>query len=113
MKALEAQLQEPLGEGDAARLEADLGVRLDALFSRCPQLCGFSVGERSVPAVDGETGTRDLELFIEGIDVYPALGTEQVETHIARISVALADFLDDSPEAADLLAGRTFARITH
>jgi hypothetical protein len=111
MKALEEQLREDLGE--AARLEADLGARLATLFSRSPDLFGFSVGERSVAAEDGETGARDLELFVEGIDVCPALGTEQLERHIARISAALADFLDDSPEAADLLAGRTFARIVH
>lgn len=107
MKVLQEQM------GDAARLEADLGARLEVLFSRSPDLYGFSVGERSVAAADGDTGARDLELFVEGIDVYPALGTEQVQMHVARISAALADFLDDSPEAADLLAGRTFARIVH
>jgi len=97
----------------AQDLEADLGERVEALFGRCPELCGFMVEERVVEAADGEAGMRELELYIAGIDVYPALGFSQSETLVAQISAALADLLEDSPEAADLLAGRTFARTVH
>jgi hypothetical protein len=45
--------------------------------------------------------------------VFPALGSAQSETLVAQISAALADLLEDSPEAADLLAGRTFVRTMH
>ena len=58
-------------------------------------------------------GVRELELYIAGIDVYPALGSAQSETLVAQISAALADLLDDRPEVADLLAGRTFFRSLH
>jgi hypothetical protein len=87
--------------------------QLEMLFDRCPDLCGFQVGERVVPAAQGEPGGAELELYISGVDVYPALGSAQSEALVAHISAALADFLTDSPEAADLLAGRTFARTVH
>lgn len=96
----------------AQELEADLGARMEALFGRCPELHGFLVEERVVQAGDA-AGARELELYIAGIDVFPALGSGQSETLVAQISAALADLLEDSPEAADLLAGRTFARTVH
>jgi hypothetical protein len=99
--------------GAAQDLEADLGARVQALFGRCPELCGFLVEERVVEAPVGESGARELELYIAGIDVFPALGSAQSETLVAQISAALADLLEDSPEAADLLAGRTFVRTMH
>lgn len=98
--------------GAAQELEADLGARVEALFGRCPELCGFLVEERVVDG-GGEAGLRELELYIAGIDVFPALGSAQSETLVAKISAALADLLEESPEAADLLAGRTFARTMH
>ena len=97
----------------AQELEADLGARVRALFGRCPELCGFQVEERVVQGAGSEGGMRELELYIAGIDVFPALGSAQSETLVAQISAALADLLEDSPEAADLLAGRTFARTMH
>ncbi len=93
-------------------LEADLGTRIGELFGRCPELYGFMVEERMVADPD-EAGVRELELYIAGIDVYPALGSAQSETLVAQISAALADLLDDRPEVADLLAGRTFFRSLH
>lgn len=94
-------------------LEADLGARVEALFGRCPELCGFLVEERMVETPNGEAATRELELYIAGIDVYPVLGAGQSESLVAQISAALADLLEETPEAADLLAGRTFARTVH
>lgn len=94
-------------------LEADLGLRLKALFGRCPELYGFIVEERMVEGTKEEAGARELELYVAGIDVFPMLGSGHSEKLVAQISTALADLLEDSPEAADLLAGRTFARAFH
>ena len=94
-------------------LEADLGVRLKALFGRGPELYGFIVAERLVEGTKEEAGARELELYIASIDAFPMLGAGQSEKLVAQISTALADLLEDSPEAADLLAGRTFARAFH
>jgi hypothetical protein len=99
--------------GAAQELEADLGARVEALFGRCPELCGFLVEERVVDGGSSEAGVRELELYIAGIDVFPALGSAQSETLVAQISAALADLLEESPEVADLLAGRTFVRTMH
>ena len=75
----------------AQDLEADLGARVEALFGRCPELYGFLVEERVVEAPAGEGAARELELYIAGIDVFPALGTAQSETLVAQISAALAE----------------------
>jgi hypothetical protein len=100
-------------DAERYRLEEALGARLEALFGRCPELCGFLVGERIVNPEESQPGAREWELYIASIDVYPALGGAQSEMLMAQISAALADLLDDSPEAADLLAGRSFARSLH
>jgi hypothetical protein len=100
-------------DAERYRLEADLGARLEALFGRCPELCGFLVGQRALAAQDGESDAVELELFIAGIDVYPALGSAQSEMLVAQIAGALAELLNESPHAADLLAGRTFVRTLH
>ncbi len=107
------ELQERTRDAERHRLEADLGARLVTLFHGCPALCGFSVGERSIPAIGGKEGARDLELFVADIDVYPALGPDQSKKLVDQIAATLAELLDESPQAADLLSGRTFARILH
>lgn len=106
-------LQDRIWDAERHRLEADLDARLEMLFYCCPALCGFSVEERSIPATDGEEGAREMELFVAGIDVYPSLGPVESEKLVDQISLALAELLDESPEAVDLLAGRTFARAVH
>ena len=106
-------LYEGTWDAERYRLEAALGARLQALFGRCPELCGFLIGERIVKPEESHPGEREWELYIASIDVYPALGGAQSEMLVAQISAALADLLDDSPEAADLLAGRSFARSLH
>jgi hypothetical protein len=105
MKALQQQTCDAMRH----RLEADLGARVETLFDRCPTLCGFSVGERSIE----EAGVPELELFISGIDVYPALGSGQPDQLFNEISAALVDLLEEHPDAAELLPGRTFARTLH
>jgi len=72
--------------------------RVEELFRRCPVLCGF--------AVDGE-------LFVSELACYPALDGEQTETLRAEIALELSALLDEEPEAAELLPGRTFARTVH
>lgn len=106
-------LQEQTWDTELHRLEADLGARIETLFDHCPMLCGFSVGQRPVPPMEQESGVSESELFIAGIDVYPALGRGQSEQLCHEISSALVELLDEHPEAADLLSGRTFARTLH
>jgi hypothetical protein len=95
------------------RLEADLVARLAAIFARSPELCGFLVGERVVALHEAEGGGVELELFVAGIDTYPALGSEHSERLVANISASLGELMNENPQVADLLAGRTFARTLH
>jgi hypothetical protein len=106
-------LQDRNWDAERHQLEADLGARLAAIFSRSPELCGFLVGERVVALHDAEGGGVELELFVAGIDVYPALGSAHSEMLVAQISASLGELMNENPQVADLLAGRTFARTLH
>lgn len=107
-------LQDRTRDVERHRLEADLDARLEMIFHCCQSLCGFSVALRSIPSTDGEAGVPECELFVSGIDVYPELGCGESEQQLrGEISAALADLLDERPEAAELLPGRTFARAWH
>jgi hypothetical protein len=83
-------------------VEADLAVRVAALFQRCPMLCGFSVRDAS---------SEDVVLV--ELSCHPALDREQCLVLSEAISCALLDLVDELPEAAALLPGRTFARALH
>src|SRR4051794_28493746 len=90
-------------------LEAALSMRIDAIFERCAQLCGFSVDERLVRK-GGKKGAREWELYVSAVAAYPELGPVQADGFIGEISEALAELCKQRPKAADLLPGRTFAR---
>jgi predicted ABC-type sugar transport system permease subunit len=93
-------------------LEAALRAEVETIFERCAGLCGFSVAERLV-SEDANQGVREWELYVSAVAAYPELGATQAEGFIGEISGVLADLLDQRPQAADLLPGRTFARIWH
>ena len=100
-----------MADASCADLEAALSARIEAIFERSPQLCGFSVEERLVR--NGKEGAREWELYVSAVAAYPELGPDQAEGFIGEISEVLADLLNQRPQAADLLPGRTFARIWH
>jgi hypothetical protein len=74
---------------------------LQLLFSRCPELSGFSV-----------RGDAD-ELFVSDVGIAPRLSAEQYGEIYQDIAATLAELLEERPEASDLLRGRTFARTLH
>jgi len=100
-------------DAERHRLEIDLGERLASIFSRSPELCAFLVGERVVSMHEAEGGGVELELFVAGVDVYPAMGPAHSEMLVAQISASLGELMNENPLVADLLAGRTFARTLH
>jgi len=98
---------------DFARLESDLVARMDSLFRRFPMLHGFSVQDRSnVTRERVVQGLRD-DLYLADVVAHWPLSGEQAETLVEEISLALAELVDERPEATALLRGRTFARILH
>lgn len=102
-----------MGEVKREDLEAALKARVEAIFDRAPALCGFSIGERLVSGAEGAQSAREWELYVATISTYPEGGEEQSARLAGEISGALEDLLNQRPQAADLLPGRTFARAWH
>lgn len=93
--------------------EADLFRRVEALFSRCPMLAGFSVQESSGMGRDRRAGALERELCVADVAVqtWPELGASQ--TLYEEIAQMLLELLEERPESYELLRGRTFARTLH
>jgi len=71
---------------------------MNMVFQRYPALCGFSVQE---------------DLSFTNVACHPALAGDEAQMMIEEISAALRELLDEQPEAAEILRGRTLARIFH
>jgi len=88
----------------------DVSTRIEALFDRCPALCGFSVRD---PADIPDNCTRSDtggDLFVTDIGISPRLGADQYGEIFNEIFSTLSELLADEPDAGDQLRGRTFAR---
>lgn len=83
------------------KIEAELHEQVESLFTRCPELCGFSV-----------RGEAD-ELFVSDVGIAPRLSAEQYGQIFQDIARTLGELLEEAPEACDYLRGRTFARTLH
>jgi hypothetical protein len=102
-----------MGKGQrGTELEAALSARIELIFDRSPGLCGFSIAERLVSESEKE-GTREWELYVSAVETLPELAPTRAKGFIGEISGALEDLLQQEPQAADLLPGRTFARAWH
>ena len=109
MEIHQNQYRKPECEG----LEADLRACVGIVFDRCPGLCGFSVAEREVSPKVRDANVREWELYVSDIALSPELCRDQADEFHGEISGALGEFLNERPEAAGLLTGRTFARTWH
>jgi hypothetical protein len=83
--------------GGMEAIAQEIRERLEELFRRCPQLHGFAVRpDRPLPwhlACDADANGVD-----EALD---------------EIAQTLLELIEERPEAAGLLRGRTFARTFH
>ena len=77
------------------RIEAVIEGRIDALFRRIPILCGFALEE-------------DLQPTEVSVHTWPGYGPG--EDLYEDILTTLVDLVEERPDAAELLRGRTFAR---
>jgi hypothetical protein len=94
-------------------MKRELPEPIEALFARCPALCGFSVrGIEELPdhCVRGDS---EGEVFVDDIGVLPVLNREQLDQVLREIAGALAELMAEEPEAGAALRGRTFARVVH
>ena len=83
------------------RIQTQLDQQVESLFERCPELCGFSVR------------SENDELFVSDVGIMPRLSAQQYGEIFQDIARTLADFLEEEPDASELLKGRTFARTLH
>lgn len=86
---------------------------IELLFERQPALSGFSVrGAGDVP--DSCPRSEDASpLFVGDIGIAHMITEEQYAEIFRDVVVALAELLAEEPEAAEVLRGRTFARVLH
>jgi hypothetical protein len=95
-------------------MRTPLPAQIESLFARYPSLCGFSVhGLDELPDNCPRSGEHAVDLFIGDIGVSPLVGAKQRGEIFREIVVALAELLDEDPEAEEILRGRTFARVLH
>ena len=93
-------------------MKAPLPAQIESLFARYPSLCGFSVhGLDELPDNCPRGGENGVDLFIGEVGISPLVGAEQRGEIFRQIVVALAELLDEDPEAEEILRGRTFARV--
>ena len=83
------------------KIRTHLEQEVDSLFSRCPELCGFSVR------------AENDELFVSDVGISPRLSAAQYGEIFQDIATTLAALLEEEPEASAWLRGRTFARTLH
>lgn len=100
---------------DHKRVLADVEAKIDALFVRCPTLCGFSIQDRKQvaerqPARDADGAIPDADLYVTEIGLFPKLDAEQYADVFDEITVTLSNLVNEQPNAYDVLRGRTFAR---
>ena len=82
-----------------ARCEADLAACVATVFRRCPTLAGFAVCEGAIALAD--------------MTCHPAGDDEALAEMREYITGELLELVDELPEAALLMSGRTFPRTTH
>jgi hypothetical protein len=79
-------------------LYSEVSNVVEALFQRQPALCGFSVRE---------------DLSLSNVSCHPALHGMEASALLDEIADALHELLEERPEAAEVLRGRTLARVFH
>lgn len=95
------------------RVEAEVAARIAELFERHPALRGFSVQPGPQLARERSAASLANELVLSDLAFYPEQDHEDAVAQRDEISAALAELMDERPEAAALLSGRTFARSLH
>ena len=79
-------------------LQQEVQEVVETLFQRHPTLCGFSVRE---------------DLSFSHVACHPVLLGDEAKDLIDEISATLIDLVEERPEVADWLRGRTLARAFH
>jgi len=100
-------------EQQRLRLEADLAASMETLFRRLPSLYGFSVQEGSKVTRERAVDHLEGDLYLADLACHPLLDEEHCAELCEVVSHTLLELVDERPEMAELLLGRTFARTMH
>ena len=95
---------------DVAPAASDLADRMVSLFDGCPALHGFTVQRAGDAGEERIVLALSEELSLADVIWHRPLDRQQAAAMIDEISQALLELVEERPEAAALLAGRTFAR---
>ena len=88
---------------------ASLEESIGSVFEGYPSLCGFTV-QHSPGLPDGGSEPLDNGLYLTDLGLFPQPGLEDSRMISEGVRDMLMELLEARPEAARLLAGRTFAR---
>ena len=92
---------------------SELPPRIASLFEREPALWGFSVrGSDQVPDSCPRDDADDA-LFVGDVGISPAVTEAQYTAIFTEVVATVTQLLAEEPQAAELLRGRTFARVLH
>ncbi len=87
-------------------MKGNLDSTMQALFARWPALCGFAVEElRTIP--------NGRQVIFRDVAIQPWAGHQPSPELMGDLAASLLDLVDESPEAGEQLAGRTFAPLIH
>src|SRR5258707_12101489 len=93
-----------------SRVEAELSARIWAVFGSFPDLCGFSLQDRTgLPDYIDASSLRD-ELFVTELGFSAPVSETEYDEAYKLITEAVADILSERPEALERFARRTFPR---
>jgi hypothetical protein len=90
-----------------------LPAEIASLFERHAALCGFSVRGSDETPDSCPRGEDDDPLFVGDFSVAPGVGAREHDEIFREVLAALSELLSARPEAAEILRGRTFARVLH
>jgi hypothetical protein len=90
-----------------------LPPQIASLFERHAALYGFSVRGSDETPDSCPRGEDDDPLFVGDFSVAPGVDAKQHEEIFREVLAALSELLTEQPEAAEILRGRTFARVLH
>jgi hypothetical protein len=111
---LEEHLADSIYLASSSGMNTGLPAQIEALFLRCPALCGFSVRAlEELPDNYPRSASPEGDLYVDDVGVSPALSEEQFGEIFREIAAALVELLAEKPEAGEALRGRTFARVLH
>lgn len=93
---------------------SEIPPRIASLFEREPALWGFSVrGADQVPDSCPRCDDDDDPLYVGDVGISPLVDAAQYAAIFTEVVATVTQLIAEEPQAAELLRGKTFARVLH